>query len=219
MDQLLNFNPSMIDAVHAVSSIFNVVGWTIGFIVLFYAWRRNAIHSVSVGPLSIRMEEAAIQAAKTAALDWYGQDNSQPVDMQRIRRTVERAFTPDIVENLIGKTILWVDDNPDNNMLAVRALRRLQLDIEQVVSTEAAVAAMRERRYDLIISDMGRGENMRAGYDLLEIVRDAGIGVPFFVFAGSDRPEFREEAKQRGAQLSTNDMLELMDCIVHYLGR
>jgi hypothetical protein len=59
---------------------------------------------------------------------------------------------------------------------------------------------------------------MRAGYDLLKSLRDSGSNVPFFIFAGSDTPEFRQEAAERGAQLSTNDMLELVDNVVKYLG-
>ena len=78
--------------------------------------------------------------------------------------------------------------------------------------------AVRRRRFDLVISDMGRGEDMRAGYTLLGRIRDSGSKVPFFIFAGSDKPEFRREAAERGAQLSTNDMLELVDYVVKYLG-
>ncbi|MBU2582738.1 MAG: response regulator [Alphaproteobacteria bacterium] len=219
MFEFIQHNQPMIEAANAVSSVINIVGWTIGFVVLWYAWRRNSISSVSVGPISFQMEKAAMQAAKKAALDWQGHDPSQPLDMQRLRQTVHKAFTPDVVENLIGKSILWVDDNPRNNLLAVRAMRRLQLDIEQVASTEAAIAAMEVSRYDLVISDMGRGANMRAGYELLDIIRKRGSNVPFLIFAGDDKPEFRREAKQRGAQLSTNDMLELMDCTIHFLNQ
>jgi len=42
--------------------------------------------------------------------------------------------------------------------------------------------------------------------------------IPFLIFAGSDTPEFRLEAQQRGAQLSTNDMIELTDKVVTELG-
>jgi CheY-like chemotaxis protein len=119
---------------------------------------------------------------------------------------------------MIGKSVLWVDDNPANNGLAVRALRKFRLDVEEATSTEAALEAFQRRRFDLVISDMGRGEDMRAGYTLLERLRDSGSKTPFFIFAGSDRPEFRREAAERGAQLSTNDMLELVDYVVKYLG-
>jgi CheY-like chemotaxis protein len=107
---------------------------------------------------------------------------------------------------------------PPNNELAVRALRKLRLDVEQTTSTESALAAMKRRHFDLVISDMGRGSDMRAGYALLKAIRDQGKRVPFLIFSSSDKPEFRREAAERGAQLSTNDMLELIEHIIKYLG-
>ena len=65
---------------------------------------------------------------------------------------------------------------------------------------------------------MGRGDDMCAGSGLLKLLRDRGSKVPFFIFVGSDTPEFRREAAERGAQLSTNDMLELVGNVVKYLG-
>jgi CheY-like chemotaxis protein len=169
--------------------------------------------------MNFQLQEAAVEAAAAAARDWQakGPGSGPAVDVQRIRETVSQAFAPETADKLIGKSILWVDDNPSNNMLAVRALRRLQLDIEQVTTTELGLDALNRRHFDLIISDMGRGSNMRAGYDLLKAVRDQGSAIPFFIFAGADKPEFRREAAERGAQLSTNDMLELIDHVIKYL--
>ena len=47
---------------------------------------------------------------------------------------------------------------------------------------------------------------------------ESGNQVPFLIFAGSDSPEFRREAAERGAQLSTNDMLELIDHVILHDG-
>jgi CheY-like chemotaxis protein len=206
------------DAAHAMSSVVNLFGWMIGGIFLTLAWRRNAIKTVTVGPLSFRMQEAAVEAAASAARDWQAKTPGQKVDVPRIRATVQRAFSPEIADQLIGKSILWVDDNPQNNTLAVRALTKLQLEIEQVTSTSLGLEAMQRRHFDLVISDMGRGDNMRAGYDLLAAIREQGNRLPFLIFAGTDTPEHRREAAERGAQLSTNDMLELIDAVVGHLG-
>jgi CheY-like chemotaxis protein len=207
------------DAAHALSSVVNLLGWLVGGVVLTLAWRRNAIKSVTVGPLSFRMQEAAVEATATAARDWQAKTPSQAIDVPRIRATIERAFSPETADNLIGKSVLWVDDNPQNNLLAVRALTKLQLDIEQVTSTALGLDAMQRRHFDLIISDMGRGENMSAGYELLAAVRAHNKTVPFLIFAGADTPDYRRTAKERGAQLSTNDMLELIETIVALLGK
>jgi CheY-like chemotaxis protein len=214
----LNFvqtNKLYFDAAHAVSSAFNLVAWCVALAFLAVAIRRNRIDSVSLGPINIRMKEEAVSAAASAARAWPG----QPVDVPRIRATVDRAFSPEVANNLTGKAVLWVDDKPSNNELVVRSLRRFHLDVEQATSTEAGLAAMQRRPFDLVISDMGRGTDMRAGYGFLKAVRDSGSQVPFFIFSSGDTPEFRREAKELGAQLSTNNMLELIDYVVTYLGK
>ncbi len=221
MDAILNFiqvHKLYFDAAHALSSVVNLLGWCLGAYLLSIAWRRNRIRSVTFGPINFQMQEEAVEAAATAARDWQAKAPSHRVDVPRIRATVGRAFAPEIADNLTGKSILWVDDNPSNNVLGVRALRKLRLDVEQAPSTELGLAAMQRRHFDLVISDMGRGKDMRAGYELLKAIRDQGNQVPFLIFAGSDKPEFRREAAGRGAQLSTNDMLELIDHVIKHLG-
>jgi len=136
-----------------------------------------------------------------------------------IRATISPAFAPGVADNLIGKSVLWVDDNPANNELVVRTLKKLRLNVEQATSTEEALAEMQHRRFDLVISDMGRGRDMRAGYGLLKAIRGRGSRVPFLIFSSSDKPEFRKEAAILGAQLSTNDMLELIAHVIKYLSK
>ena len=217
MDAFLSFiqsNKAYFEAANAISSAINLVVWCIALAFLAVAIRRHRIDSVSLGPINIKMKEEAVSAAASAARAWPG----QAVDVARIRATVDKAFSPETANNLTGKAVLWVDDRPANNALVVRALRRLLLDVEQVTDSEAAVAAMQRRPFDLVISDMGRGTNMRAGYDLLVWLRKTGSQVPYFIFSSDDKPEFRREAKELGAQLSTNNMLELIDHVVASLG-
>ena len=211
-------NKPYFDVAQALSSVVNLFAWCLAVFLLFLALRKSRIESLSVGPFSFRMKEEAVEATASAARAWQSEASGKRVDVPSIRATVERAFVPRTLDNLTGKSVLWVDDNPANNELAVRALRKFQLDVEQATSTDAALAALDRRPFDLVISDMGRGTDLRAGYGLLKLLRDRGSQVPFFIFAGSDTPEFRREAAERGAQLSTNDMLELVDNVVKYLG-
>jgi len=221
MDGVLSFvqaHKSYFEVAQAFSSVFNLFAWLLALLLLVIALRKNRIQSLSVGPFSFEMmKEEAVVATATASRAWQS-PSGEKVDVPRIRDTVDRVFTPETLNNMTGKAILWVDDNPANNELVVRALRKFGLDIEQATSTEAAVAAFRRRKFDLVISDMGRGDDMRAGYSLLKLLRERGSKVPYFIFAGLDKPEFRREAAERGAQLSTNDMLELVNHVVKYLG-
>jgi len=102
------------DAAEALNSIVSLVGWSLGAVLVAVAWRRNAIRHVTVGPFSFQMQEA-VEAAATAARAWKAQVPDQKVDLDRIRATVGRAFVPEVADHLIGKSVLWVDDNPTNN--------------------------------------------------------------------------------------------------------
>lgn len=221
MEGVLSFiqaHKPFFEVAQAFSSVINLLAWLLALLLLVIALRKNRIESLTVGPFSFRMKkEEAIVATATASRAWQS-TSGKKVDLPRIRATVDRVLTPEALDNLTGKAILWVDDNPANNELAARALRKFGLDIEQATSTEAAIVAFQRRKFDLVISDMGRGDDMRAGYGLLKLLRDQHSAVPFFIFAGSDTPEFRREAAERGAQLSTNDMLELVDQVVKHLG-
>jgi CheY-like chemotaxis protein len=218
MDGVLSFvqaHKPYFELAQALSSVVNLFAWLLALALLGIALRKNRIESLAFGPIVVRMKEEVIAATAAASRAWEG----EKVDVPRLRNTVDRVFTPEALNNMTGKAILWVDDNPANNELAVRALRKFGLDIEQATDTEAAMAALRRRKFDLVISDMGRGDDKRAGYTLLKLLRDGGSKVPYFIFAGLDKPEYRREAAERGAQLSTNDMIELVDHVVRSLGK
>ena len=71
--------------------------------------------------------------------------------------------------------------------------------------------------YDAVISDMSRPPDPRAGYTLLEEMRNRGMQTPFIVYAGSNAPEHRQEALRRGAQGSTNRADELFELVLSAL--
>ena len=214
----LETNKVWFSAAQAISSAISLLAWLIAVPTIIILWRRGTISGFNLGPLGFQFR-AAVEATAAAARASRANSPNQKIDIPRIESAVAPAFKPEISNNLIGKAVLWVDDNPANNRLGVRALRKLQLDVEQVKSTEEALSSITNRHFDLIISDMGRGQNMRAGYDLLKSVREFDPAIPFFIFAGSDLPKFRREAAELGAQLSTNDMVELIDNVIKFLGR
>ena len=77
-------------------------------------------------------------------------------------------------------------------------------------STGEALAKLNKKRYDLIISDMGRPPDPRAGYTLLQILRSGGNHVPYYIYAGSRDPMHVKEALSLGAQGTTNLPAELI---------
>jgi CheY-like chemotaxis protein len=94
---------------------------------------------------------------------------------------------------LTGRNILWVDDNPDNNIFEVRYLEQLGAAISHAASTAQALAHVSSRDTDLVISDMSRFEDGQrrslAGVELLDRVRQLQEGgarsVPIIFYMGN----------------------------------
>ena len=104
------------------------------------------------------------------------------------------------------KRVLWVDDHPENNRYEVAALAKLQIDVQTVTSTGAALNALEEapEGFDLVISDWGRPwDGPGAGMRLLSKVRSAGSTVPLVFYHGefdsAARAGRRQQALAAGA--------------------
>ena len=117
------------------------------------------------------------------------------------------------------RTILWVDDRPDNNLYEKKAFESIGYIIKIALSTDEALSLLDKISYSAIISDMGRVEGPREGYKLLEALRRFDKITPFFIYAGSNAPEQKKEAAHRGAQGSTNNPQELFDLVSKYTNR
>ena len=66
---------------------------------------------------------------------------------------------------------------------------------------------------------MGRPPDPRAGYTLLDQLRAAGNQVPFVIYAGSNSPEHKAEARRHGAVGCTNKASELFEYVLAALNR
>lgn len=126
---------------------------------------------------------------------------TETVNARTIRRTREA-------------TILWVDDNPDNNMYERKSLEALGVSFVLAISTEEALTKIATRKFDVIISDMSRQPDARAGYTLLEKLRAFGNQTPFIIYAGSDAIEYKADARRRGAIGCTSRASELFEYVL-----
>jgi CheY-like chemotaxis protein len=116
------------------------------------------------------------------------------------------------------KRILWVDDNPDNNIYERRAMAAYNVQFELALSTEEALSKLRQTAFDAIISDMHRPRDSQAAYTLLDILRKSGDLTPFFIYAGSQARSDAPRALSRGAQGSTDTPSELISSVMNSLG-
>jgi CheY-like chemotaxis protein len=76
-----------------------------------------------------------------------------------------------------GKSVVWVDDQPKSIAAPLDELKKRGVKVDVVASTEQLEQKLKEKhnvgeKYDLIISDIGRPGNDRAGLDYLKEIRD-----------------------------------------------
>lgn len=91
-------------------------------------------------------------------------------------------------------------------------LKATQANVVLVKSTRQALAQLAARKFDAIVSDMGRWEGPLEGYTLLDQVRQKGLLTPFFFFsAGGGKEENVAMALQRGADGSTGSVTKLLE--------
>jgi len=113
------------------------------------------------------------------------------------------------------RSILWVDDNPDNNIWERRALESYGVRFVLARDTAEAERLLDEKGpFAAIISDMGRVGDPLAGYTLLSRVRDAKIQVPYFIYTTGLAARLWPVARLRGAQGLTADPDALVEMVV-----
>lgn len=111
------------------------------------------------------------------------------------------------------KTILWVDDRPQNNTEIREFFEGNGIEVIPALSTKQALNYLENNEVSVIISDMGRKEGPREGYVLLDTLRKNGNSTPFIIYAGSNSPEHLKETLKHGGQGNTNNAVELVDMV------
>ncbi|MCO7186839.1 MULTISPECIES: winged helix-turn-helix domain-containing protein [unclassified Pseudoalteromonas] len=99
----------------------------------------------------------------------------------------------------IGR-ILWVDDNPQNNLQEKRYFERHHIGVYPVKTTEEALLLLQMYEYNLIISDMGRAEEPLAGLKLLQQLRATGNQTPYYFYTLIDSQEMLQVIENSGGQ-------------------
>lgn len=111
--------------------------------------------------------------------------------------------------NTKRKEILWVDDNPDNNLYERYLFEASGIAVTSAQSTDEAMNLLNSHRYSAIISDMQRAEGGEAGIALLQKIRNMNDNTPFFIYTGNKTPQKEEKTKENGGQGCTDSPEEL----------
>ena len=169
-----------------------------------------------------QLEAAALLGAASAARQTTTPDQHAPPDestLREVAHAVNEATRPGVVRRFGEASVLWVDDRPSNNIYERKSLEALGVRFVLSRSTEDALEKIRENHFDAIISDMGRPPDPKAGYTLLDQLRNSGIETPFIIYAGSSAQKHKDEAKRHGALGSTNNPQELFQLVTAALAR
>jgi len=125
---------------------------------------------------------------------------------------------PRALRKIDGSRVLWVDDHPQNNRYERQALEALGIRIDLSTSTDSALEMAREAAYQLIISDMARPPDNRAGYTLLDALRRQRADVPVVLYTGTAKATDVAQARARGAADQTASPRELIAIVTKILG-
>lgn len=123
------------------------------------------------------------------------------------RRAVNRVKQHlDIFRNA---QILWVDEEPENNINERRMFRQLEVGIDIARSTDEALKILKDGRYDLVISDMVRGEEATAGLEFLNQFKKSDKTTPVIFYIGTFDPEKGTPACAFGITNRPDELLHL----------
>ncbi len=213
---------------NAVAALVGTVIWP-GVVLVIAFLFRDALRSVLTtsremaltGPSGItftakRSDEATRALLRASVVKSRGHWVSGLLGQRSARYQVERIA--EVVARL-GRSprVLWVDDRPSNNRYERAALEALGLTVHLSTSTEDALQRLTPGRYDLVISDMGRPPDKRAGYTLLTALREGGDETPFVIYAASRKAQHFDQAVAHGAVGCTNLPRELTEMVLRGL--
>jgi CheY-like chemotaxis protein len=223
------------DAIRLMESITKLLAvliWpSIAIFVLFRFGSSLQDFVVNLGELTLKVagfeasakRKAEAASALTAAVISHPELGTTPETAARDARAafniVTEIVTPQVIRRAEKATVLWVDDNPDNNLHERAALEAVGIRFVLAKSTDEALDKIKNQPFNAIISDMGRPPDSRAGYTLLDKLRASGNHTPFIVYAGSRAPEHIAEVKRRGGIGCTNRPNELFEMVLSALGR
>jgi len=200
-------------------ALFLVVRFRAGLSSFFDNLGEFTFRAPGVEATARRQQVEAAAAIGAAIAKSTGETPDAETSLSEVAEALAEAV-PDAraQRQLQGRLVLWVDDRPDNNRYERRALEALGIRFALSTSTDDALEQVRYQPFNLIISDMGRPGDPRAGFALLDKLRNKGDRTPFIIYAGSRASEHVEEAIRRGAIGCTNSPQELIVMVTRALG-
>jgi CheY-like chemotaxis protein len=186
--------------------------WFILFVIillLFYRPLRNELLPSLTGFKAMGVEisfvkdsiEAAIELAEKSP-QWKVEIS--PKDKERVLSRVKKHLK--IFRDV---QILWVDDHPENNLNERGMFHQMKAEIDIAKSTEEALHILKNGRYDLVISDMARGDEPAAGLAFLKGLREYDRTTPVIFYVGLFDAEKGTPPQSRGITNRPDELVHL----------
>lgn len=178
---------------------------------------RNRIEKIEAGPTKISISLSARQEAiSLLEKAEKARDQQQESNVWQLADTVTAIRQ---VETVVPKTVLWVDDVPENNNFIAETLRRLGITVVQVTDNSKAFAFIGQNKPDIVITDIGRNNQDSDGYDLVGTLTQLFPKLPTIMYTSQRYIEGkRDEAKRRGVWNITSSPAEIVRLTLGYLG-
>jgi CheY-like chemotaxis protein len=215
--------------VDALTKLIGSFAWPVTVLVIlwwFGAALREFLTGVDEGSVKGFGIEASAKMKATQAIVAADLEKAPDITLNnsqrlQLRTGVGKSFKiADLVtrsvslEATVGKSILWVDDQPDNNTYERLAFQALGINVEFSKDTKDAINRLLARKYDVIISDMVRPEGEKAGYDLLEKIKELKLDIPFVLYSSAYTTNEEIGILSGGAFGSTSKASELIELVV-----
>lgn len=114
--------------------------------------------------------------------------------------------------------ILWVDDYPINNEAVINLFSAIDIQFDIAISTKQGIEMYKQGVYDMIITDMGRGDESDAGLSLIKGLKSLGCQIPIIVYASCRAiAMYGEDAIQLGAYAVINGIGNIISLIYDIL--
>jgi CheY-like chemotaxis protein len=189
-------------------------GW-LAFAIIFVSWFRKPL--IELLPNLTKLNAFGLELEIAKKVSTIAAQRGSAPDLQQSLTVARRlSFFSTFLKTL---RILWVDDNPDGNSEEVKFLEGFGIKIKQVTSTEAAKAEIGAAKepYQIIISDMVRGNDTDAGKELAAWTANQNISSYFLIYRL--HADFRINDTPKGAFGMTNEPAELYNLIADVAAR
>jgi CheY-like chemotaxis protein len=188
-------------------------------VLVVFAWLVSRHHAKLYSPADYREDasfiEASVQrqievaaalgAATARKLKVEGLTEEAASETRSAVGRVAKLITRKTLQSAQARRVLWVDDQPADNSFEREALQALGFNVLSTRSTEEAIHLLQSQSVvDVIISNMNRPPDSRAGFTLLSYLRAHGVDTPYVIYSASAAPNQQAEAWRRGALGYTN---------------